>query len=158
MAKKSIRIETIPTNCPKGRILRTEVSYDLGGPNYFSGGQTQRGYHLHAQLYKTEGSWESSNPMEGFRAFVEAAPRFNAKRMEMLSKTIRNNPIYKQVVDATLTKAALQRVSFKHALLHVVEPDALAMAAGSGKSTIMAATHTPVPPEKVDPEFESDLG
>lgn len=109
MSRKSIRIEQIPTNCPEGRILRTEVSYDLGGPNYFSGGSIQRGYHLHTQLYRQNGSFESYSPTDGYRGFIEEAPCFSQKRIQQVADSIKNNPLYESMVQATLNKAGLKK-------------------------------------------------
>lgn len=111
MSKRRTVIQTIPTNCPEGRFLRTELSYDLGGPNYFSGGQTQRGYHLHAQLYKTTNGWESFIPTQGYRVLFEPASKFSAKILENLVMTCKKHEMHAKVIEATLAKANLQRIS-----------------------------------------------
>lgn len=104
---RNIIVQEFPTNCPNNRRLRMEISYDIGGANYFSGGSTPRGYHLHGQLYTKGNGFESFNPMDGYRNLIEEADRYSKKKLEEVAKNIFSNPLYKQVRDAVLAKSNL---------------------------------------------------
>lgn len=106
---RRIRIESIPTN-QTDRIVRLELNYNEGGPNYFRGGNTARGYYLSCLLIKQEGEYESYSPMDGFKSLVEETKRFSDKKLNELAVQVKTNPIYETLITSTLDQAGLTKV------------------------------------------------
>lgn len=70
------------------RTLETAVTYDIGGPNYFSGTTTGRGYYVAVTLrerHEDGKGWTSERIGIGsgtsMKALIEEAGRFSAKRL-----------------------------------------------------------------------------
>ena len=71
---------------PEADYLVGEVYYLKGGPNYFSGGISKRGYRLSVQM-QTKGDGFTSFMIGGGIAkgeFIEEAKAFSAKRLAVL--------------------------------------------------------------------------
>jgi len=78
--------------------LKIELTYTLGGPNYFSGGYNKRGYKLYftpvaRNESKFGGFMEESTLMgdqfeSGYYVMVEEAARYNAKRLGQLAEVL----------------------------------------------------------------------
>ena len=71
--------------------LKVEVSYTLGGMNYFSGRTNPRGYKLYFKPIYRNGGFESSIMMgsekeSGYYISIEEASRFSAKRLRELAE------------------------------------------------------------------------
>lgn len=87
MPPRKIRIQETPTKNPTKAIV-CEIRYDVGGPNYFSGGMIQRGYYISAFIERTSPDGTKSLLMgEGYQTLLEPAARFNAKKLQDLTKS-----------------------------------------------------------------------
>lgn len=107
--KRNLDIELIPTT-EQNRFLQVSVSYHEGGANYFNGGTEQRGYYLHVSPEIHEGGFVKfqigGGPGErGYKAFLELAERFNAKRLHALSLMHKSSDQRQTLIDNVLKGA-----------------------------------------------------
>lgn len=71
----------IPTN-EQNKFLIGEVSYQMGGMNYFSGNRNERGYYFSVTPETHEGSIVSFMMFSGIKSLLLAANRFNQKVLD----------------------------------------------------------------------------
>lgn len=104
MKTKNAREIVITAPHPEdGRYLEVSVGYNEGGPNYFSGGTTPRGYYLRATPITREGTFTkfSLGGADTPRStLIEQATRFNAKRLAQLAATARQHERYETLIAA----------------------------------------------------------
>ena len=106
MSNRKIRIQDIATTEPN-KILRTELIFDSGGMNYFSGSSKLRGYYLSAIPTKIQDGCASFLAFSGTCQLVEEAPRFSLRRLQEHAATIRQKPMYQQMIDFIVAKSKL---------------------------------------------------
>lgn len=115
MPKRTIIIESFPVS--DGRILEMSVSYSVGGPNFLSGGVSPRGYAINACLVKIEdhGTYTSRVIQVGdgtnVGVHIEAAVRFNPRRLEQLAVTAKHHELFAKVREYVLTKGKVTIVT-----------------------------------------------
>ena len=68
--------------------LKIEVDYDLGGPNYFSGGYSKRGIYLYLKPISRSATSEESTLMggereSGFKVLLEELSRRSQKKIDL---------------------------------------------------------------------------
>jgi hypothetical protein len=77
----------------EGRTYRATLNYDLGGPNYFTGGHNKRGYSVHVSPVKIHDGFESQMLGAGYkRTVVECTrqtPRRQAEAIEKYEATVK---------------------------------------------------------------------
>lgn len=70
------------------KIIEIEVSYSLGGMNYFSSKVEPRGYWLHVQPVDSDGRVRTFNPRYGVKKFLEETKRYSSKRHDYLKDNL----------------------------------------------------------------------
>jgi hypothetical protein len=117
MANRSIDIERIPlvstANDGKSHFLKVSVSYSKGGPNYFSGGTTPRGFYVNVSPIYTEptsGAYTMEGTIlgSGSRMLLEPAARFSDKVLTRLAATVKSHPSYDNLKASVLASAKRQ--------------------------------------------------
>jgi hypothetical protein len=88
MAKQEQILETITCDdLPTGNNgVEVKVYYTLGGPNYFSGGCTQRGYYLSVTPCLRKNGMVRVTVFSGIAAFLMPANRFSQSSFETAVK------------------------------------------------------------------------
>lgn len=111
---RSINLGVIKTS-EQGCEIETSIGYDEGGLNYFHGSENPRGYNLYATVWRWEnGRRTTILGMGGLKRRVEAATRFNAKKLKALASLAQDpaSPVgegLKSLVDNVLRKEGLSR-------------------------------------------------
>ena len=99
---KQFRLAILDNEVAKAKdvnFLEVEVYYTLGGANYFSGGQTQRGIWLAIKPVKVSDGMVKFTMFDGYRDLLEAANKLNRKRVDALFDQVRSD------IDAKTGKA-----------------------------------------------------
>jgi hypothetical protein len=140
MSKRAKTILQKPLNKEHYR-LHVEVYYNIGGPNYFSGGSNKRGYYLSVQPQRVDpAGWVSITAFSGTSMFLEEADRFSTKRLEEVARAQTTPRLSEQV--ETLCDHVLKKNSME--LLEPLE------------STCQSVT-TPSASSAQNPETESEF-
>jgi len=106
---KTTNVEELPTN-NKDKVLKAQVYYDIGGPNFFSGGTNKRGYYLSTKVVTRQGNMESFIPTESFKLLLEETTRFSQKRIIEITAEVKSNEHYSNMIASTLAKSKLTLV------------------------------------------------
>jgi hypothetical protein len=69
------------------QVIQTSVYYDMGGPNYFSGGQNKRGYYISVTPYRVTRHFRSTSAFSGTKALLEEAARFSQGKLEEVARS-----------------------------------------------------------------------
>jgi hypothetical protein len=83
---QSITVKKIPTD-KKNMFIKIEVSYDIGGQNWYSGNPIKRGYKLHIQPIEIKNGMGKINPRHGIQTHIQDAKRFSQKELQSLADT-----------------------------------------------------------------------
>lgn len=91
--KRSIRLATLPApELGEHMHIEIEVTYSEGGPNYFHGGYTRRGFYVSSQPVEMKGdgfrSYRLGGGPQGGRMLIEEAARFNVKKLDIFAKMV----------------------------------------------------------------------
>lgn len=97
------RIETTTPN----KTVDVEVYYDLGGHNAFQQVNEQRGYYVSATPCTRERGMKSYMAFSGTKMLLEAATRFNRKKLLEVVAKARERPEYQRVIDVTVEKGKI---------------------------------------------------
>ena len=65
----------------KANILEVDITYQIGGMNYFSGGSEPRGLYLGCSPIEKGDGWRGFVGFSGTKVFVKDMKRFNAKTL-----------------------------------------------------------------------------
>ena len=108
--RRSITLENIPTT-KANTVLRTEVYYNLGGMNYFSGQSMKRGYYLSVTPMELRDGFTSMTAFSGTCDLLEEAPRFSQRKLDVLAADAGHRPIYQQLISHVKAKNQLTLAS-----------------------------------------------
>lgn len=86
------------------RTIRVKVYYDLGGPNYFSGGTKERGYWLSVTPEERTKGMVVQTAFSGVCELLEPASRYSAKRLSEINP---GEDRIKKLLDYVLAKNKL---------------------------------------------------
>jgi len=89
---------------PGKTTLDVVVYYDLGGPNYFTDGNSPRGYYLRVSPITRRDSWNSYVGFSGVKILLQAADRFSQKVLEQVAATALQHEMYPKVLAAVVAK------------------------------------------------------
>lgn len=94
MANRSIEVALVPTTT-EGRFLEVNAFYDEGGPNYFSGGTSARGYYFSVKGVKVEPATFGGGTIRtyamftgGLKALGLEVKRFNQKTFDAFAADV----------------------------------------------------------------------
>jgi hypothetical protein len=104
--RRAITLEKLPTT-KENTVIRTEVYYNEGGPNYFSGGTQKRGYYLSATPVKEEGNFTSITAFAGTCQLLLEVKRFSQKKLQEVAAGASSQPIYQQLINHVKVKNQL---------------------------------------------------
>lgn len=83
MASRKRQIFKLETSEP-GRFLVGVIRYEMGGVNYFSGGNSRRGYYLSVTPEKHENGSVSFMMFSGIKGLLQEAARFNQRILDTI--------------------------------------------------------------------------
>jgi len=104
--RRSIKIEDIPT-VKANTVLRTEVYFNSGAPDYFAGGVRKRGYYFSVGPVEIKESFASRIAFSGICTLLEEVGRFSAKRLNEVAAQVGSLPIYKRMIEQMKAKHGL---------------------------------------------------
>ena len=87
MSKQRIMLESTPHEGLKDAThIDVEVYYTKGGPNYFAGGYTRRGYYISVKPVTRRDGMVSFTMFTGYSKLLFEANRFSAKQLEQAAQ------------------------------------------------------------------------
>ncbi len=95
----------LPTTEPK-HFIRVEMDYSLGGCNYFTYKQEQRGYYLHVTPVERDGMWESFTAFTGIKYCVLPVSRRSDKSFRKAIEIANENNLAMKLIQHLLDKGA----------------------------------------------------
>lgn len=101
--RRQITLEQIPLTKPK-HFLKTEIYYNLGGMNYFSGNTQERGYYLGVTPVEIDEHFTKTTAFSGTCALLQKSARFSAGKMQEVADKLKSQPIYQQLIDHVKAK------------------------------------------------------
>ena len=104
--RRVIELERIPTTKPN-TVIRTEVYYNVGGMNYFSGSSMKRGYYLSATPVRSEGNFTSVTAFSGTCELLLETQRFSQRKLQEVAADAGSKPIYQQLIAHVKSKNSL---------------------------------------------------
>jgi hypothetical protein len=104
MTKRRIDIEDLHTTESKNKVVEMQVSYDMGGMNYFTGTVEPRGYYLSATPCEKAPGIKVYGAFTGIKIIILTATRFNQKKLEELASNIKDHEQYNDLIENVLTK------------------------------------------------------
>lgn len=91
---------------PVRKVIEIDISYTLGGQNYFTGRVDPRGYFVHVRPVDLgEDGFRSFMLFSGYKMLVKSADRYSEKTLYLM------RPAYADIItllDATLKEANLE--------------------------------------------------
>jgi len=81
---KRILIKRVPTNQPS-KFVDFELSYDIGGMNFFQGVSHQRGYWIAVTPREVSDHCTSTLAFDGTQDFLEPAKRFSQRVLQRIA-------------------------------------------------------------------------
>jgi len=93
----------------KNEYARIEVKYALGGTNYFSGKNEQRGLYVHFDTVEIGDHFIKSTPMSNnsFKIFFKPLKRKSAKQLQIAEEWLSDNQLMLFKLYEKLDKQAL---------------------------------------------------
>lgn len=110
MSKRSIVIKDIPNgNGEKEgekKVIRIEVSYRMGGMNYFTGQRSSRGYYVSVSPMTVGNGFQSFMAFSGVCHCIEEAKRFGEKKLKSIAGNALTNhsETIQRLTDHVITK------------------------------------------------------
>ena len=110
-------------NRPGKTTLDVEVYYDLGGPNYFTGGNSPRGYYLSVSPVTRNGAWKSYLGFSGVKQCIQPANRFSQKVLEQIAATALQHEVYPKLVAHVVGKGNFVLAEGQDKAPHIPTPE-----------------------------------
>lgn len=113
---RTLTVEYLKTNCPEGHELEIQVYHTKGGVSYWNYKQYPAGNCVQVKKVKRSTSGTglgciSFGMGDGIAAPLDEVSRFNYKKLQGYAATIKDNEVYKKVLEAVLTKFNLELVA-----------------------------------------------
>ena len=104
MSNKTKLITSVETK-NDSQVLEIEISYSLGGMNYFSYKNEGRGFYLSVKPLKRGNGFVSFTAFSGIKSLVKEVARFSAKVLESI--TVDESLVF-EMVDHVVSKNQLE--------------------------------------------------
>ena len=106
---RTVELQRLAIEGETNKTLDVELFYALGGQNFFSGNNEQRGYYLSATPVSRseDGMWKTVAAYSGTKMLIEPAARFSQKTLETLAADVLQRPELNSIIESVCQKNGL---------------------------------------------------